>query len=92
MRRFTFTYQTWNLSKFNYNKFTKDIVANKIEGEGLVIKSSIVELINKAVIFEVNFILKMMVIKTIQCFSQFTDILKRLVILIIFNHGNLKVV
>ena len=78
MRRFTFTYQTWNLSKFNYNKFTEDIVANKIQGEGLVIKSSIVEFINKAVVFEVNFILKNMLMKTIQYFSQFTDILKKI--------------
>ena len=42
-------------------------------------------------IFVVKVILKMMVLKIIQYFSQHKDILKRLVILLIkFCHGNLK--
>ena len=41
------------------------------------------------VIFKVKVILKIMALKIIQFFRQYKDILKRLVILNIFQHGNL---
>ena len=36
------------ITKADYNKFTKDIVINKIKSEGLVNKSAIAEFINNA--------------------------------------------
>ena len=41
-------FQTLDLNILLYNRFTKDIVANKTKGEGLVDKSAIAGFINNA--------------------------------------------